>query len=204
MDLYSRRVEKRPAVVEPVAPPPAEGGDPLVAWLEEQASGKGLRWLLAHADDGVIWGKVDGGRLVTAKHAARGHPEAEAICPELRKETLQQARLFGAGGEIHLWRDGGAGWRARFIRDAREGEPAKWEEVYDEPQLLWGGTEGAISLADGFTLVCEGSQGLRHALPLPLPGNGTKAFPRLVVRHYLSKNGPARVVASRLLDLGWE
>lgn len=205
MAFYRRRVKVCPAVTEVVMPPKPESGDRLAGWLEEQASGKKLRWLLAHADDGVIWGRVDDGRLITSEEVARGYPEAEAISPVLRWETLQQARLFGAGGEVYLWRDENGGWRARFIRDVREGERAHWEEAYNEPQLLWGSTDGATPLAHGFTLVREGVQGLAHVLPMSLPVDGAKvSLPRLVVRHYLSRSGVARVVASRLLDLGWE
>ena len=43
--------------------------DSLKAWLAEKAKEYQLTTLLAHADNGVVWGKVDDGTLVTACEA---------------------------------------------------------------------------------------------------------------------------------------
>lgn len=200
---YRRPIEPKAAVAEGLKPTPPDRGDGWPAWLADLAGRHRLQWLLAHADDGVIWGRMEEGRLVTSAEAARGDAEAEPICPPLRPETLQQARLFGDAGEFMLWRDGDNRWRARLIREARAGEPPAWEEAYDEPQLLWGSE--ARPLEHDFTLVWEGAQGLRHAVPLPPPSRGKMdgIRPCLVVRHYLSRERRARVVASRLLRLEW-
>jgi hypothetical protein len=55
-----------------------------------------------------------------------------------------------------------------------------------------------------FTLLRDGAQGLRHAVPVALAIGAAdgKATPhRLLVRHYLADEDFARIVASRLVDL---
>lgn len=159
----------------------------LQSWLTDQARTYKLNWLLAHADDGVIWGEVRDDGLHLSGDAF------PAISPPLRAVTLQQARLFGSTAELLLWRDG-AGWRARVIQDGT-GENG---EYYDESHLLWG--DRAEDHKDGFLLLRQGNEGLCHAPPLPqdapLPA-------RLRVRHYLAydPDGQAYVAFSRLVAL---
>src|SRR5437879_2621870 len=74
-------------------------------WLQQQARDCGLKYLLAHADDGVIWGRLDGEVLRIARDVAGQNPEALACSPPLRVETLQQARLFGKLAELLVWRE---------------------------------------------------------------------------------------------------
>jgi CRISPR-associated protein (TIGR03984 family) len=168
-------------------------------WLQAQANQYRLKWLLAHADDGVIWGELRDGRLVTSDSVA------SVVSPPLRAETLQQARLFSEDAELLLWRDGDNRWHARFIRQPLDGETPTFTEAIDEPQMLWG-THGEHR--NGFTLLRDGAQGLCHAVPMELPlGENQKANPpRLWVRHYLQEddNGFARIVASRLVKLSEE
>ena len=186
-----REIGRQPAVAEPLT---VGCLDDVKAWLECHAKEHGLQWLLAHVDDGVVWGRVEEGALHVSGEVA---PE---VSPPLRETTLQQARLFGCQAELLLWRDGDNQWHARLLRDAEDGEPTEWDESFDEPQRLWG-THGA-PLNNDFTLFRDGAQGLRHALPFPLCAGDAEqplAPPRLVVRHYLSKASFARVVASRLI-----
>lgn len=162
----------------------------LPGWLTRQAAEYGLVWLLAHADDGVIWGRFDNGGLHSSSTAA---PD---ISPPLRAITLQQCRLFGEGGELLLW-PGDDGWCARLLTDA----PAD-KDSFDEAQIVWG-TE-AQPLSGGFTLLREGSEERLHAVPLAADGKAAEERRiRLLIRHYLaySDDGEARVAASRLLDL---
>lgn len=197
----SRKIKKKEAVLESI--PVQDPGD-LRQWLEVSGSRHNLRWLLAHADDGIIWGRLDGGKLVTSHEAALGNLVTERVCPPLRPETLHQARLFGPPGELLLWRDGDNGWQARLIRDAAPGESTEWDEAQDEPQMLWG-TRGE-PIGNGFTLLTEGERGLRHALPMGLSADskGAVRVPKLIVRHYLNKEGFARIVASRLVGFETE
>jgi CRISPR-associated protein (TIGR03984 family) len=162
------------------------GGDPL-AWLEQQAA-DGMT-LLAHAEDGVIWGRVENHRIILPALEQRWQPQ-------LRKETLQMARLFDRQRETFLWRVGEGRWRARTISDD-SGEGCLH---YDEAQILWGTRVEATD--NGFSRVAEGEQGLRHTLPLELSvEDWGDAHPlRLGVRHYLVEDGEGwlRVEQSRL------
>ncbi len=188
-----REIKSHPAVVESIA---VDSISDVKDWLQSQAVTYKLKWLLAHADDGVIWGKVENGQLLTSDTVAA------QVSPPLRTETLQQARLFAEHAELLLWRDGDNQWHARLIRQPADGETPTFTEAIDEPQMLWG-THGEYR--NGFTLLRDGAQGLRHAVPMELPlgqNHETKA-PCLWVRHYLQEdeNGFTRIVASRLFDL---
>jgi len=159
----------------------------LQAWMTAQAKAYQLNWLLANADDGVIWGEI---------HSDSIHLSCDAfphISPPLLPMTLQQARLFGSSAEIMLWREG-AGWRARVIQDGA-GEDG---EYYDENHLLWGNQ--AEDQKEGFLLVRQGKEGLRHAPPLP---QDAQLPAHLKVRHYLAydSDGQVYVACSRLIAL---
>lgn len=192
-----REIISRPAVVEPITDCSISD---VKVWLQTQAIQHNLRWLLAHADDGVIWGELRDGQLVTSDSVV---PE---VSPPLRAETLQQARLFAIHAELLLWRDGDNRWHARLIRDAAEGEDYAFTDAIDEPQILWG--TDPQPLANGFTLMSDGAQGLRHAIPLAVRGKFDESSRplRLWVRHYLQddESGFTRIVASRLFDVKLE
>lgn len=184
----------------------------LKAWLLAQAEAYSLRYLLAHADDGVIWGRVDAkidgseGLELILSHAV-----APGISPVLSAMTLQQARLFGETAELLLWRDGDNIFHYRLLADDA-GMSTVYSECYDEAQLLWG-TDGQ-QLEHNFTLLRDGAQGFCHAVPLALnleidgsllrQENQNQIGPRLRVRHYLAQDNDdptARVAVSRLVGL---
>jgi CRISPR-associated protein (TIGR03984 family) len=170
----------------------------LVGWLVAQAQAHDLTTLLAHADDGVIWGEMRQKQLLTSGDVF-SEPD---VSPPLRALTLQQARLFGPAAELLLWRTEG-GWQARLVTDDVGDEV----ECFDEWQILWGTRcEGS---RDGFTLVADGAQGLRHAPPVRVdvrlfdPGENRRPL-RLQVRHYLetdTESGLLRVTLSRLVQV---
>ena len=87
----------------------------LKDWLKQQAQDYQLTYLLAHAEDGVIWGHFDiqKGTLTTAREV---FPECNF--PELRLKTLQQCRVFGKAGEVLLWNSNGE-WRSRLILQSK-------------------------------------------------------------------------------------
>jgi len=174
-----------------------EFADGPVAWLAQQAITYGLTTLLAHADDGVIWGRMVGGRLALSSDA---FPK---VSPRLRAVTLQQARLFGEQAELLVWRDGDGHWHGRLLDD--NGTDLRgWR--FDEAQLQWG--DHVEAEKDGFTLLAEGQEGLRHAVPLPA---GDISFDPpgwhplcLRVRHYLERDkedGILIITQSRLTRL---
>ena len=160
-------------------------------WLFQQAKAYGLTYLLAHADDGVIWGKVDDEKL-----ALSGEAFSE-LDVKLDAETLQQARLFGSSGELLVWR-ADRGFRARWMDDSQISK----DDILEERCWLWGtGMPDIQPNISGFTLMNEGEQGLRHAPPIGLVGEKDRVA--LVVRHYIDEDeaGQARIVLSRLVNL---
>ena len=186
-----------------ITPVEVEAGfaDGPADWLAKKAVAHGLTTLLAHADDGVVWGRVTDGRLALSSKA---FPK---VSPPLRAITLQQARLFGKQAELLVWRDGEDNWHGRLLDDDGT-ERSGWR--FDEPQLQWG--DRKEEERDGFTLIAEGQEGLRHAVPLPAADDsfdkaGKKRerwHPlRLGVRHYLERDedGTLIIVQGRLTRL---
>jgi len=162
-------------------------------WLTAQAKQHALPFLLAHAEDGVLWGKFEKDALVLAGD----------VFPNLRvalaTRSLLDARVFGAAGELFVWK-ADAGWRARYAQDGVGDDCLSFEEQH----WLWGtphvDANGALQAQDGFTLLVEGAQGMRHAPPLTVGINRRAA---LLVRHYVEHDaeGQAFVAWSRLVKL---
>lgn len=151
-------------------------------WLNRQAAQYALKFALAFADDGVIWGRFDG----TWKWSGESFP----VSPPLRWNTLQQIRLFGKDAEVFVWRANGK-WAGRVIADSA----GKVREYLDESQLLWGAKDGEEK--DGFVLMRDSGQGLRHTPPIKIANEG-----KLLTRNYLDydQDGRVKIIASRLVD----
>lgn len=215
---YQREIQTKPAISQSVVS--FTGIENVKAWLVAQAKAYQMAtpcYLLAHANDGVIWGRLDeGGNLLTSYDALENTQVsgkwdisrvvmAQETLPPLRSETLQQARLFNKDAELYVWRDGdGKTWHGRLIANVSEDETAAWSESFDEPQLLWG-THGT-HLVNDFTLLEDRAQGFYHAVPVKLAldsnKNGElKKSQQLLVRHYLTREGVTQVIASRLVAL---
>lgn len=163
-------------------------------WLAVQAKTYGLCWLLAHADDGVIWGKMEDDRLNLPDPDRFGH-----LVPPLRALSLQQARLFGPSAELRIWRNE-AGWQACLIQD----DVGDITRCYDEHQILWG--NHPEKRYNGFTQISDGETGRRHVAPFslePAQFSHKRRALRLQTRHYLSEeeNGLLRVTLSRLVEV---
>ncbi|MBH8551274.1 TIGR03984 family CRISPR-associated protein [Nostocaceae cyanobacterium CENA357] len=171
----------------------------LQKWLGQQAKKNQLNYLLGHAEDGVIWGKfLQDGSLITSDSVF-------SQFAKLRSCTLQQCRAFGENAEVMLWQSD-EGFKARLIKD----EHLKREDYIPEDQILLG--TQAEKVRDYFTLVSDGSQGLRHAVPLvdiEFDKNSGKTYRplRLSVRHYIDceqETGLAHIYLSRLVKLTTE
>lgn len=168
-------------------------------WLQAKAKQYQLQYLLAHADDSVIWGHFDkDGNLTTPNLPKDLFPKCKF--PVLRLHTLQQCRIFGKNTEVMLWKVG-QNWKARSIED---GHLSKHDYI-TEDQILWG-TKPELEPKDGFTLVSDGSQGLKHAVPLTEINFSSKDYRplRLKVHHYIDycdESGVARIYLSRLVNL---
>jgi CRISPR-associated protein (TIGR03984 family) len=172
--------------------------DDLRSWLKSQAPSVSAQtpYLLAHGEDGIIWGRFDNEKLTTAEKIFY-KPEFKVDFPQLRLLTLQQCRIFGQNGELLLWQISDKKFRWRFI-----GNPE--EDKISECQILWG-THG--ERRDNFTLLWDGSQGLKHAVPftdIELNGDRLINPVRLLVHHYIKyeeETGLARIYRSRIVDL---
>lgn len=190
----SREIKTTTQTITPVPVDASFEREPA-GWLLAAAKQYDPRYLLAHADDGVIWGRVEGNRLVLSGEVFK------AVSPPLRAVTLQQARLFGPRAELLLWRDE-EGWRARLVEDGN-GRPARY---YDEAQVLWGNNRQPESSTE-FTLVADGEMGHRHAVPLAVTGAqfSRSEHPyrplRLTVRHYLTQDDESGLLTVRLSRL---
>lgn len=166
----------------------------LRGWLAAQTT-PGMPWLLVHADDGVIWGRLQlDGKLILSSDVFDDKSRYLAVAVDLRVETMQQARIFGPAGELLIWRNGD-NFDARLIADG----PDKPDDVLEEKHLLWGQGTNRV-LQQGFTLLVEGQQGPCHAVPLIADGNWR---PALKVWHYINydSDGQAFIYLSRLVDL---
>ncbi len=183
-------------VTRAIAPLPVD--TPTTDWLVKQADGADWQ-LLAFADDGLIWGKIEKGIIFLS---GEQFPD---ISPAWRTETLQEARLFNTDAQIHLWRTDD-GWQANRITDGT----GKTVAYYDESQILWGNVHQ--NEKEGFTLVSDGSLGFRHAVPISVDKSKfsrenakNKRRPlRLKVRHYLTQDddtGVMIVALSRLVEV---
>lgn len=160
-------------------------------WMETQAKQHGFTFLLAYADDGVIWGKFNANGL---KLSGEVFPEVQV---KLRATTLQQARLFGKSAELLVWKSD-QGWSGRLIAD----ETSEPEASLVEQNWLWGTLGEKGKAAGEFTLLIEGKQGLQHAPPITGLSAGDRVA--LTVRHYIKYDnvtGQARIGLSRLVDL---
>jgi CRISPR-associated protein (TIGR03984 family) len=159
-----------------------------------------LAWLLAHCDNGVVWGRRQGGNW---RLSSEVFPE---VSPEPRRENLQQLRLFGLFREILIWKSEG-GWQGRELTDTE----AATEELLrpEEQEYVLLGDRLLSPARDGFTLVGDG-RGSRHAVPLAcdeaqFSRDPERRWPlRLQVRHYFAvepRSGVVRVAASRLVHV---
>ncbi len=177
----------------------------LQDWVTQQAKNYQLLYLLAHAEDGVIWGKFEIA-TGTLKMAIEVFPECNF--PELRLNTLQQCRVFGKAGEVLLWSSSGK-WRSRLILESKASDLVAKQQIglISESQILWG-TKGQEKKEDGFTLLSDGSQGLKHAVPLAginfeQNEKELKRPVKLEIHHYFcyDSDGVARIFISRLVSL---
>lgn len=191
MILLSKLIEL--LQVETVDPPTGEVG----AWLNQQEGD--MVFLLAHTTGGIVWGrKLEGGWQLSSQETA------------LSTHTLLEMRLFGLTKEILVWKDRES-LVARQIVDTGENSIA--DSRIEESQILWGTalaevTNNVEPPPSGFTLMQDGVQGLRHAVPLPtdivkaaLDPNGAIRPLRLHLCHYLiadKETGLARIAISRL------
>jgi len=147
-----------------------------------------VEWLLVYTEDGVIWGKWTGQQFDLST-TVFPQPTGARL-----HHLLRQVRLFGVDVEVLVWHDGDT-WRARLIDD-RGTDTTGW--CFDEPHLQWG--DHAEGVQGGFTLLADGVQGLRHAVPLTdlQFDRDTALRPvRLGVRQYVSADADGLLVITQ-------
>jgi CRISPR-associated protein (TIGR03984 family) len=173
---------------------PTQDAD-MMEWLRGQMNEK-RKWLLAHADDGVIWGRWDGDKIITS------HDVAPDLSPPLRLVTLRQASLFGEDDELRLWRDE-RGFLARRIGDENGADVIR----FDETQVLWGDAIMPLNDPRGFTHVREKKRqgGMDHVVPIDVSQDDLENRRlKLRVRHFVTYDqdtGEAHIALSRLISI---
>ena len=178
----------------PILPAPTD--ENVREWLAEQMNENKLTFLLAFADDGVIWGRMDGGLLVIAHEASQKDDKKNYT--QLRGKTLQQAYVFSDKMEVRLFRDEMGKWKALNIED--EGE------IITESQILWGDKldeEKKQPTHPGFMRLLAERKGIPpQIVPYKAGFDATKCV-RLEVHHMVKYNedGEAYVELSRLAGL---
>ena len=184
--------------VEPAKTKP-ENDQEVRTWLEAQLD-DWHPFLLAFADDGVIWGRLVDGQLKTPYDLYKeAHPEdmhPDGVYPELRGKTIQQAFVFGPEEEIRLFHDALGEWKAVSIKDG--------ETFIQESQILWG-DEVSKKPEGGFSLIRDHTKGISNQLvPLEIEELESEDCLRLEVHHQIyfdPETGEARIALSRLANL---
>jgi CRISPR-associated protein (TIGR03984 family) len=178
----------------------------MQTWLEAKVNDLQSTeiYLLSFHDDGVVWGKIKGGKLLTSDNLSN------SPSPEFRTKTLQELRLFGEKGQLHVWRIGETQFKASLALDGETGEyelllsEEEKEDEKQEEQVLYG--TDYVSDNGEFMIVRDGSEGLRHAFPIVDASKfDSKKRPlRLKVNHYIEydQDGCARIAYSRLVKIG--
>ena len=168
----------------------------------------GLKWALAHSDDGVTWGYYSEGD----KRWRLGNEVMDEISPSIRRLTLQELRLFGPLYEVLIWRVA-TGFCGRILRDD-PGLVGEWDRSdplrYAKERRILRGDRLVRELELRFTRIADGT-GAEQVVPVTVSGDafcgsdGHRRMPlQLLVRHYYQQDpasGAVRVAASRLVDL---
>ena len=158
-------------------------------WLTNKAQEHHLKYLLLHDADGIAWGQLYGDEF---KLSFEVFPSDLDQFP-IRTDTLLQVRMFDADGELFLWKTA-EGITYRLILDEDADHPSLPDDFY----WLWG---TGLLTDQGFTLMNEGQQGLRHAPPVGDVKDNQRLG--LQVRHYIEEadDGWQRIKMSRLVGL---
>lgn len=160
---------------------------------------QGLRWLLAHCDDGITWGRWDPAERLWIT----GDQPFPGVSPKVSEDNLIELRLFGQDREILLWRThAGFAGRCLYHRSCEAIDslivPAKEERILAGDRLL--------ARAMGFSHVST-PNGSEQVVPLDLEADvfGNRKWPlRLTVWNYFSRDevsGTIRIAASRLANV---
>jgi len=154
-----------------------------------------LRWALLFCVDGVVWGRLEGGKWILSSMI---FPE---ICPEPSAEKILEFRIFGPEAEILVWRAENV-FKGRLLKEEVERDiflPAQETRVLLGNKLL-------EKSKGGFSRVGS-PEGREQVVPLECSFEDFKdgRWPlRLLLKHYfvrVEETGALRVAVSRLVDV---
>ncbi|NLN92522.1 MAG: hypothetical protein GX130_04325 [Candidatus Hydrogenedens sp.] len=158
----------------------------------------GIKWALAFAADGVVWGVVQERKLLWAFN------EFPKACPELSFDNLTELRLFGPTKELHIW-SMKKEWTGSLIQDVAESEENRNLAPQEEERLLR--ADRVLQKGETtFSLVGDNT-GAVQAVPIPCKDDDFKnnRWPlRLIVKNYFKKDcdtGMIGIGVTRLVDL---
>jgi len=168
-------------------------------------------WLLAHCDDGVIWGIVEHDALrLPMAFASR----ADVAIPRPRAVTIQQLRIFGSGGELLVWRNedvdrpsggDGSGWlRGRLLLDQPIDPSRPHTEPKPERWLLFGDSLESSGGESAFAVVAERRRRRVQVVPVAEEHLDGRFRVALNVKHYFEcdgESGCVRRAITRLVSL---
>lgn len=182
----------------PILPPPTD--DNVREWLAGRMKENNLITLLAFADDGVIWGRMDDDKLVISHEASQKDDKKNYT--QLRGKTLQQVFAFSEMMEVRIFRDEMGDWKAMKIED--EGE-----QFITESQILWGdkpAKEEDQPVNRQFTKLLAERKGIPpQILPIEREKYADGKYVRLEVHHMVDFNedGEAYIKLSRLAGISF-
>lgn len=166
-------------------------GQWLVETAHQQINEGATRFALIHADDGVLWAKVEGNKLTLPSEDG----ETEWT-PKLRTTTIQQCRVFGADGELFIWREAEDQWRGRIVKH-EDGDG----HYFEEQHILYGcRLHNSQTAAPGFSPIFEPTTGIRQIVPVSAASLTDYKRITLTVVNYLDRDEDyqARIFCSRL------
>ena len=189
---------------------PEQNGKAWLNWVSGTGSAPrttSCKWLLAHCQDGVTWGKLRG------EEWHLGSSEYPDLCPTITDQNLLELRLFGPDEELLLWRDDDS-LRGRWLKEATDDERLEthsfakpFAEDGMNARLLIGNQ--LVSSTNGFSRVKDDT-GREQAVPVTsmredFESRVGKHMPlRLELKHYFEickDTGAVRVAASRLVTV---
>lgn len=159
----------------------------------KQPTNASYSWLLAHCDDGILWGKWDSGwKLATS---------AFNFCPTLQRDgsNVQQLRLFGDDEELLLWRTSD-GLKGRVLKDSQIPTDESLKPSVEKVIVMGNKVEESVG---DFSRVTDLS-GRWQILPWSISKANERYPLRLVIKHYYEKDdctGAVRIAGSRLVQL---
>ena len=154
-----------------------------------------LRWALIFCVDGVVWGRLEGGKWILSSMI---FPE---ICPGPSAEKILEFRIFGPETEILVWRAEEA-FRGRLLKDQEVRDP--FVPLPETRVLL--GNKLLEEPRQGFSRVGS-PEGREQVVPKECSFEDFKDghWPlQLLLKHYFVRDeetGALRVAITRLVDV---